>query len=236
VRHLPKTIDEAGNRNHFHENHWKRVGMDLLERHLGDLSGLSLLDYGCGRGETLRLAAERGMRAQGTDLDPECVAISRAHGETVQLTSPQDPLAQFGGKSFDVVTCFHVLEHVDRPKNVLSSPGKIARRCVVLAVPNLRALPQPRFIRREPLSVNEGRLQGWNHAQLHNFAERHCDLHMGAWAHDHCHMPVIGHLDSRFAGREGPYRVGDRLFVRLFPFHSASLIDLMTPGSPFAPP
>ena len=236
MRHLPKTIDEAGNRNHFHENHWKRVGMDLLQRHLGDLSGLSLLDYGCGRGETLRLAAERGMRPQGTDLDPECVAISRAHGETVQLTSPHDPLAQFGEKSFDVVTCFHVLEHVDRPKEILSGLGKIARRSVVLAVPNLRALPQPRFLRREPLSVNEGHLQGWDHAHLRNLAERHCDLRIEAWAHDHCHMPVIGHLVSRFAGEKALIALETGLFVRLFPFHSASLIALMTPGSPFAPP
>ena len=87
MQHLPKAIDEAGNRNHFHENHWKRVGIDLLKHHLGDLAGLSLLDYGCGRGETLRLAAECGMQAQGTDLDPECVAISRAHGEAVVLAS-----------------------------------------------------------------------------------------------------------------------------------------------------
>jgi ubiquinone/menaquinone biosynthesis C-methylase UbiE len=229
VQHLPKAIDEAGNRNHFHENHWKRVGMDLLKRHLGDGDGLTLLDYGCGRGETLRLAKGSGMHAQGTDLDPECVAISRTHGESVLLTSPQDPVAQFGGKSFDVVTCFHVLEHVDRPKEVLASLGRIARRWVVLAVPNLRALPRPRFLRHEPNSVNEGHLQGWDHAHLRNLAERHCGLHIEAWAHDHCRVPVIGDLVSRIAGDRFLVSLETGLFVRLFPFHSASLIALMTP-------
>lgn len=232
MQHLPKAIDEAGNRNHFHENHWKRVGIDLLKHHLGDLAGLSLLDYGCGRGETLRLAAECGMQAQGTDLDPECVAISRAHGEAVVLASPQDPVAQFGEKSFDVVTCFHVLEHVDRPKEILTALGKIARRCVVLAVPNLRALPRPRFIRREPHAVNEGHLQGWDHSHLRNLAERHCGLHIEAWAHDHCRVPVIGDLVSRIAGDKVLVSLETGLFVRLFPFHSASLIALMTPVAP----
>jgi SAM-dependent methyltransferase len=233
VQHLPKTIDEGGNRNHFHENHWKRVGIDLLTGHFGDLTGLSLLDYGCGRGETLRLAAECGMHAQGADLDPECVAISRAHGDAVMLTSPQDPVAQFGVKSFDVVTCFHVLEHVDRPKEVLTALGKIARRGVVLAVPNLRALPRPRFIRREPEAVNEGHLQGWDHAHLRNLAERHCGFHIEAWAHDHCRVPVIGNLISRLAGDGFLISLETGLFVRLFPFHSASLIALMTPVEDF---
>lgn len=236
MRHLPKTIDEAGNRNHFHENHWKRVGMDLLHRHLGDLSGLSLLDYGCGRGETLRLATGLGMRALGTDLDPECVAISKTHGETTQLISPQNPVEQFGEKSFDVVTCFHVLEHVDRPKEVLGSLGRIARKAVVLAVPNLRALPRPRALRREPESVNEGHLQGWDHSHLRNLAERHCNLRVEAWAHDHCKVPVFGELVSRIAGEKALVSLETGLFVRLFPFHSASLIALMIPESPSPPP
>jgi SAM-dependent methyltransferase len=229
MKHLPKQIDEAGNRNHFHENHWKRVGLDLLAGKVGDLAGLSLLDYGCGRGETLRLARERGMVALGTDLDPECVAISREHGETVLLESPRDPVVQFGEKSFDVVTCFHVLEHVDRPQEVLAALGKIARRYVLLAVPNLRVLPRPRFLRREPLSVNEGHLQGWDHAHLRNLAEGHCGLALEAWGHDHCRIPILGELVSKVFGEPALIRLETGVFVRLLPFHSASLIALLKP-------
>ncbi len=229
MKHLPKQIDEAGNRHHFHENHWKRVGLDLLAAKAGELSGWSLLDYGSGRGETLRLARERGMEALGTDLDPECVAISGKHGEAVRLESPRDPVAQFGAKSFDVVTCFHVLEHVDRPMEVLAGLGKIARRYVVLAVPNLRVLPRPRFLRREPLSVNEGHLQGWDHAHLRNLAERHCGLELVAWGHDHCRIPILGEGVSRVFGERALIRLETGLFVRLFPFHSASLIALLKP-------
>ena len=232
MQHLPKAIDEASDRNHFYETHWKRVGLELLAKQAGDLKGLSLLDYGCGRGETLRLAAEAGMDVLGTDLDPECVSLSSVLGPAVQLAQPHDPVAQFGEKSHDVVNCFHVLEHVDRPKEVLTALARIARRYVVLAVPNLRALPRPRYLRREPQSVNEGHLQGWDHAHFRNLAEQHCGLKIQAWGHDHCRVPLLGEIVSRVAGDKALIGLETGLFVRLFPFHSASLIALMVPGDP----
>ena len=229
MQHLPKTIDETAERNHFHETQWKKVGLRLLAKHAGDLKGLSLLDYGCGRGETLRMATEAGMQVLGTDLDPECVALGSAFGPAAPLTHPHDPVAQFGEKSHDVVTCFHVLEHVDRPKDVLTALGRIARRYVVLAVPNLRVLPRPRYLRGEPRAVNEGHLQGWDHAHLRNLAELHCNLKLVDWGHDHCRIPILGELVSRIAGQKALISLETGLFVRLLPYHSASLIALMSP-------
>lgn len=80
--------------------------------------------------------------------------------------------------------------------------------------------------------MNEGHLQGWDHSHLRNLAERHCGLHIEAWAHDHCRVPVIGDLVSRIAGDKVLVSLETGLFVRLFPFHSASLIALMTPVAP----
>ena len=229
VEHLPKSIDEAGIRHHFHETHWKKVALDLLTEHAGELRGWSLLDYGCGRGETLGLARQMGMEVRGTDTDADCVAMGRAHGETELLLQPHDPVLQFGEKSFDVVTCFHVLEHVDRPKEVLSSLARIARRYVVVAVPNLRLLPRPHGLRQEIRAVNEGHLQGWDHAHFRNLAERHCGLRIIAWGHDHVKLPVIGGLVSRIAGEETLRRFETGCWARWFPFHSASVIALMEP-------
>jgi len=229
IQHLPKRIDESAERFHFYETHWKKVGLELLARHAGSLKDLSLLDYGCGRGETLGLAAERGMNALGTDVDEECIALSREHGKAVRLEELHDPARQFGEKSFDVVTCFHVLEHVDRPKEVLASLGKIARRYVVVAVPNLRALPKPRFFRKEPQNVNEGHLQGWDHAHFRNLAERHCGMRLIAWGHDHCRVPVLGNLAARLGGNDLAIRLETGPFLKLFKFHCTSLIALLEP-------
>lgn len=227
IRHLPKVIDDSAGRSFFYETHWKRVGLDLLARHAGSPQGLSLLDYGCGRGETLRLAAELGMNASGTDVDEECVALSRSHGDAIRLTESHNPARQFGENSFDVVVCFHVLEHVDRPKEVLTALGKIARRYVLVAVPNLRLLPKPRFLRCEPNAVNEGHLQGWDHAHFRNLAERHCGLKLIAWGHDHVRVPVLSGLATRIGGDRLAIRLETGLFLRFFPFHSTSIIALL---------
>lgn len=229
VHHLPKVIDEMANRNYFYEGHWKRVGLDLLASHASPLEGLSLLDYGCGRGETLQLATERGMKPLGTDVDEECVALGKPHGETIRLVEPHDPVRQFGEKSFDVVTCFHVLEHVDRPKEVLSALGRIARRSVVVAVPNLRALPKPRHLRCEPIAVNEGHLQGWDHSHFRNLAERHCGMRLIAWGHDHVRVPVLSNLAKLIGGDPLAIRLETGVFLRRFKFHSTSIIALLEP-------
>ena len=227
IHHLPKRIDESAERYHFYETHWKKVGLDLLASHAGPLDGLSLLDYGCGRGETLRLSAERGMTAHGTDVDEECVALSMEHGDATRLEEMHNPVTQFGERSFDVVTCFHVLEHVDRPKEVLSALGKIARKYVVVAVPNLRSLPKPRFLRNEPMPVNEGHLQGWDHAHFRNLAERHCGLRLVAWGHDHVRVPVLSNLAAKSGGGKLAIRLETGVFLKCFKFHCASLIALL---------
>jgi SAM-dependent methyltransferase len=227
IRHLPKHIDESAKRLHFYETHWKKIGLDLLASHAGPLNGLSVLDYGCGRGETLRLAAERGMTAVGTDVDEECVALSHKHGDARRLEEIHDPVRQFGENGFDVVTCFHVLEHVDRPKDVLTALGKIARRYVVVAVPNLRRLPKPRHLRREPPFVNEGHLQGWDHAHFRNLAERHCGLKLVAWGHDHVRVPILGALAAKIGGDQLAIRLETGIFLKCFKFHSTSLIALL---------
>ena len=229
VRHLPKEIDEKSNRLHFYETHWKRVGLELLADRASPLDGLKLLDYGCGRGETLRLAKEAGMIPMGADLDPECVELSRKHGESVLITEPDNPSLQFGENSFDVVTCFHVLEHVDRPREVLSALGKIAKKYVVIAVPNLRSLPKPRNLSREPNPVNEGHLQGWDHPHLRNLAERHCGLRLIAWGYDHVRIPVLSNLLCKLLGEKALIRLETGIFLRLFKFHSTSVIALLEP-------
>jgi 2-polyprenyl-3-methyl-5-hydroxy-6-metoxy-1,4-benzoquinol methylase len=175
IQHLPLSIDPQKNRYHFYETLWKKVALDLLQAEMPNLSGVSLLDYGCGRGETLMLAKELGMNPVGTDIEEECLAVSRQHGEVYPL-NPHDPLSQFGEKSFDVVTCFHVLEHVPAPIETLRHIAKIARKYLLLAVPNLSAFHDVLRPRRWLDPVNEGHLQSWDHATFQNLIERHAGL------------------------------------------------------------
>jgi 2-polyprenyl-3-methyl-5-hydroxy-6-metoxy-1,4-benzoquinol methylase len=227
IHHLPYHIDEATNRHHYYENLWKRQGIALLLKHCNP-NGKRLLDYGCGRGECLKIAVAAGFQVQGTDIDPECVKLSAAYGSACQL-NPDNPLAQFGPKSFDVVTCFHVLEHVENPKQVLNAIAQITREYAVIAVPNLRHFGLITKRRIDLRYMNEGHLQSWDHWYFLNLAERHCGLKLVEWGTDATLLPVISLLSLKILGTKPTIWLETGVFRRLFPFHGISVLGLFRP-------
>jgi SAM-dependent methyltransferase len=224
AKHLPYEIDPARNRFHYYETFWKKVGFDLLAKNV-DLRGKSLLDYGCGRGEALDLFAAAGMQVLGTDTDPECVRLAAAHGKTVVLDAA-NPVGQFGPKSFDVISCFHVLEHVPSPITTLRDLARIARSHLVIAVPNLRVLNWIAAREIKLAYVNEGHLQGWDHWHFRNLAERHCGLELVEWANDTTILPLVSELSNKVFGPKFTIALETGIFKRLFPYHCLSIIGL----------
>jgi 2-polyprenyl-3-methyl-5-hydroxy-6-metoxy-1,4-benzoquinol methylase len=228
IRHLPYHIDERADRSAYYENLWKRQGLALLLKHCNP-AGRSLLDYGCGRGECLDFARKAGFMVQGTDVDPECVKMSARFGPACQLVA-SNPLSQFGTKSFDVVTCFHVLEHVENPKRILSDLARIARNYVVIAVPNLRYLHRLFHTRIELAIVNEGHLQSWDHWHLLNLAEKHCGLKLVEWGTDATILPFLSNWSQRLLGTRATIWLEAGIFRKIFPFHGISVLGLFRPA------
>lgn len=96
-----------------------------------------LLDVGCASGKFLRQMAAVGWTCSGIEMDP--TAAARARQVTLDVFTG-DPLgAPFAPGSFDLVTAFHVLEHLPDPLGVLRrmllwlAPGG----SVVVEVPNV---------------------------------------------------------------------------------------------------
>lgn len=223
--HLPYSIDPSSNRYHYYESLWKLTALRLLSRHEPHLSGLSLLDYGCGRGETMMLAKTMGLEVCGVDLDAECVRLSSAYGraETLNLA---DPVGQFGMRAFDITAAFHVLEHVSSPVITLNHLRLLSRRFVLLAVPNLRVIPDLLRPAQNVHPTNEGHLQSWDHTHLLNLAEKHCGLRLVAWGFDHVRIPILSNQLSKLFGQKFITWLETGLFLRLFPYQSTSVIGL----------
>jgi len=231
VEHLPYQIDPANNRNHFYETLWKETALALLKEREPELSGWSLLDYGCGRGETMSLASKMGMHVTGTDLDPECVRLASEYGkaEVLQL---EDPLAQFGHKAFDVVACFHVLEHVPRPLETLIHLRGMARRYVLVAVPNLSRPRNFLYHRNWDVKINDGHLQSWDHSHWRNLAETHAGLKILDWGFDATIVPPLSNLAIKLLGTQTTIKLETGLFRRIWPYAAISVIALMAPTEP----
>lgn len=95
-----------------------------------------LLDIGCGLGDFLNYATQQGWDAKGYDISEEARShVKQKFGLEVQ---DEDALNLVPDSSVDVITMWHVLEHVhllqDRVKRIKSmlKPGGVA----LVAVPN----------------------------------------------------------------------------------------------------
>jgi SAM-dependent methyltransferase len=113
---------------------FRRRRLDRVERHRR--TG-RLLDIGCGRGLFLALARQRGWEVAGTELSPEAAASGRQKYE-LSVFAGDVTQAQYPTNHFDVVTLFHVLEHLSLPRATLEEVKRILkpRGLLVVAVPD----------------------------------------------------------------------------------------------------
>ncbi len=104
------------------------------------LSPETFLDAGCGEGFVARrlIAAIPGLQLKGCDLSPGALAIARQTNPGAEFVPGSVLELPFPDKSFDVVGCFEVLEHLpdEMPRQALAEFSRVARRAVVLSVPH----------------------------------------------------------------------------------------------------
>jgi 2-polyprenyl-3-methyl-5-hydroxy-6-metoxy-1,4-benzoquinol methylase len=73
-----------------------------------------LLDVGCGNGDFARTMHAAGWDVAATEIDPPTVA--RLHDQGIDARIWDDVAATGFDQPFDAVTCWHVMEHVDHPR------------------------------------------------------------------------------------------------------------------------
>jgi SAM-dependent methyltransferase len=98
----------------------------------------TVLDVGCGSGEALEVAGQRGWIGVGVEPVEASAERARSRGLTVRTGTLSD--ANLPLRSFDLVAAWHVLEHILDPVAFLSELARYARPggLVAVEVPNWR--------------------------------------------------------------------------------------------------
>jgi 2-polyprenyl-3-methyl-5-hydroxy-6-metoxy-1,4-benzoquinol methylase len=98
----------------------------------------SLLDVGCGTGDFLKIALEHHWKVTG--IEPNLKARTIANTKTNNVIFDTNQLFNFKPNSFDVITLWHVLEHLPDLEKHLSVFNSILKEngTLIIAVPNFQ--------------------------------------------------------------------------------------------------
>jgi SAM-dependent methyltransferase len=105
-----------------------RVHLRALSKHLGDVRGEGVLDFGCGTGRISAWLVERGAAVQGVDVTSEMVYVARTNVPEASFRVVDGSSLPFEDARFDVVVSVYVLQYyVARDESVFRELARVLR-------------------------------------------------------------------------------------------------------------
>jgi 2-polyprenyl-3-methyl-5-hydroxy-6-metoxy-1,4-benzoquinol methylase len=122
-----------------HQPHIRRRVADVMR--LAKPPGRAL-DIGCGKGEVSLLLAQQGFQCTGIDMKPALIRHLQAHYSHVTWRAAMSHELEAEGEQFDVITMYHVLEHISHPVETLRRICRLGKPggLLVVEVPNVGGL------------------------------------------------------------------------------------------------
>ena len=107
----------------------------LLINFTKEEAGETILDVGCATGEYCHELNKLGYKCTGIDINPEYIKSADKRGIESYIMDAKN--LDFPNNSFDTVLLFEVLEHVDDPSSILNEAKRVAKKNILITVPNL---------------------------------------------------------------------------------------------------
>ena len=113
--------------------HLSQKMLDLVQKHAGQ----RILDVGCGHGVNSVELINRGFQCVGIEANEEYSKEAQKYIEAYHMKAEK---LEFPDKSFDTVIMLEVLEHIRDPYTALSEVVRVAKKNLIVSVPNLAPL------------------------------------------------------------------------------------------------
>lgn len=137
-------ISHTGHRRNFKEHLYYLVKQIALRNKLKLINGFktdakTILDFGCGIGDFLKVCYKDGWEITG--IEPSVKARDIANQKLNNLVFDANEINNFKNKKFDVITLWHVLEHLPNLKEAIINFKQLLKPngVLVVAVPNFRS-------------------------------------------------------------------------------------------------
>lgn len=106
------------------------------------LKEIKLLDYGCGNGNFIKYLSNKSLKVTGIEKSLSSQKICRSKGLSVFSS-----VKQLGEAKFNVITLWHVLEHVINPQKCLRALSNFLTKdgLLIVAVPNIQSVDSQIF-------------------------------------------------------------------------------------------
>jgi 2-polyprenyl-3-methyl-5-hydroxy-6-metoxy-1,4-benzoquinol methylase len=130
-----------GDRRSFFEWVTCYLRVRRIEKGFGKKKSGRILDVGCGKARMLEMLKGKGWHVQGTEIGVRPVHEGKnSQGIDIHYGSLEE--GQFSNGTFDVVTLWHVLEHLPNPRTTLREIRRILKAdgLLILSVPNYGSL------------------------------------------------------------------------------------------------
>lgn len=180
----PAKIETSNCRKHQTRNPVVRRLIDRFHRRVAELArplrAASVLDAGCGEGETLlRLGPELPDDVEGIDINPDCVRFASARVTEARFRIGSLLDLPYPDGRFELVLCLEVLEHLDEPERGLIELSRVAQRDLILSVPHepyfrLGSLMRGKYI--GSLGNHPEHVNHWNPRTFRGFLQRHVQV------------------------------------------------------------
>jgi len=176
----------------------------LLARFHRAAAGLSsqtsprnILDAGCGEGIAMRHLFAEHTGVVGLDGSVGALQVASLLNPRRDFAAGRLPDLPFPSRSFDLVVCMEVLEHLDDPEAGLAELCRVSSHALLLSVPNEPLFRGANFLRGKNVGAwgnDPGHVHHWSSQAFIRFVSKRCRA--TSWQGSFPWTLALCHVDS----------------------------------------